>query len=139
MRNLARTHSSPHVSFAPLPTASVDAETPINLATKTVVEDTEATGVVYDESMLRHHCPCQDNAVHLENPSRIQVSLSYLLLSLYCFYYYITYFYYYITYFYYYITYFYYYITYFYYYITYFCCITEHMEPAEVLRSGRQM
>ncbi|KAF6026097.1 HDAC4 [Bugula neritina] len=72
MRNLARTHSSPHVSFAPLPTASVDAETPINLATKTVVEDAEATGVVYDESMLRHHCPCQDNAVHLENPSRIQ-------------------------------------------------------------------
>lgn len=71
MRYLARTHSSPLVAFATPP--STETGIPINLATRPSVDDAEATGVVYDEAMLRHHCPCQDNAVHLENPSRIQV------------------------------------------------------------------
>ena len=73
MRYLARTHSSPLVAFATPSAPSTHHEAPINLATKASVDDRDATGVVYDESMLRHHCPCQDNAVHLENPSRIQV------------------------------------------------------------------
>lgn len=87
MRYLARTHSSPLVSFAPLPagppvSSSEPVEVPINLATPrthhgvmaAAEDDATATGVVYDEAMLRHHCPCQDNTLHLENPSRIQVS-----------------------------------------------------------------
>lgn len=73
MRYLARTHSSPLVAFATPPTH--DAGLPINLVTKAVPDDGDSTGVVYDESMLRHHCPCNDNGVHLENPSRIQVGV----------------------------------------------------------------
>lgn len=46
----------------------------MNLAQKNNKPDATATGLVYDEAMLRHHCPCGDNRLHIENPSRIQVS-----------------------------------------------------------------
>ncbi|XP_067931188.1 histone deacetylase 5-like isoform X2 [Watersipora subatra] len=73
LRFLSRTNSSPLVAFGSLPSMENPlTEAPIDLATKVSVDDRSSTGVVYDESMLRHHCPCQDNAVHLENPSRIQ-------------------------------------------------------------------
>ena len=73
MKYLSRTNSSPLVAFATPHAPS--SEAPVNLATKATVVDENGTGVVYDEAMLTHHCPCQDNAVHLENPSRIQVCL----------------------------------------------------------------
>lgn len=74
-RYLARTHSSPLVSFGQQPgSGNAEVDLPMNLATRAVAPNPNATGVVYDEAMLRHNCPCRDNDKHLENPSRIQVS-----------------------------------------------------------------